>query len=319
MASKLALLIIALLGVGCFQLAAALRPPVDLVCCPTSKTYLKTPQTPTALMTYPGSGNTWVRHIIETLSGYHTTSVYCDKTLTPVFKAECDHMTMYNQSIAVKTHKLRYCSRWEKAIVVIRNPLHSIRGEYQRLNTHSHTGFVDPEDWDWEDWYDTSSRMCANWTQMFAEVFGNADKPGCAQHSNYKVFFYEDLKTPSGALNPYFLDELLRWFVIDKADSFYDCALKFNKGQYARQLPADHPAARLLNDTETLRRFDAAGCMAAFNSYNSRFPHLQQPLEANEVTYPSNAVVRFTNLMQHQLESASLVAAVGSTTIQTLS
>lgn len=280
MLSKRSLLFtLALLGVGWVQLAAALRPPVEIVCCPVTKTYLQAPRTPTALMSYPGSGNTWIRHIIETLTGYHTTSVYCDITLRPVFTAECDHPGKYNQSIVVKTHKLKYCSRWERAIVVLRDPLYSIRGEYQRLNTHSHTGFVEPEDWDWEDWYEASYRMCASWTQMFAEVFGTAEKPGCAAQSDYKVVFYEDIKTPSGDLNPQFLDELLRWFDIDKADSFYDCALKFNKGHYARALPADHPAARLLNDTETLRRFDAAGCTAAFNSYRSRFPHLQQPLD----------------------------------------
>lgn len=257
------------------------RPPVEVVCCPTSRTYLHEAQPSTALMTYPGSGNTWVRHIIETLTGYHTTSVYCDKTLQPVFKAECDHSDRFNMSIVVKTHKLKYCARWGRAIVVIRNPLHSIRGEYQRLNTHSHTGLVDPEDWDWEDWYDTSTRMCENWTRMFAEVFGDTGRPGCAATpgNNYKVFFYEDLKTPSGALNPYFLDELLSWFGIDKSSSFHDCALKFNKGHYARELPADHPAAMLLNDTETLSRFARSGCMAAFESYWQRFPHLPQPLE----------------------------------------
>jgi hypothetical protein len=231
-------------------------------------------------MSYPGSGNTWVRHIIETLTGYHTTSVYCDKTLAPVFKAECDHSDKYNHSIVVKTHKLKYCSRWNRAIVVIRNPLHSIRGEYQRLNTHSHTGYVDSEDWDWQDWYDVSTRMCESWTRMFQEVFGSDTTPGCATQSNYKVFFYEDLKTAAGSLNPYFLDELLAWFGIQKPDSFYDCALKFNKGHYARELPPDHPAARLLNDTETLRRMDEAGCMKTFESYLQRFPRLQQPLES---------------------------------------
>lgn len=160
--------------------------------------------------------------------------------------------------------------------------MHSIRGEYQRMNTRSHTGFVDANDWDWEDWYHVSTKMCRDWADMFGAVFGTAEKPGCAQLPNYnmKVFFYEDLKTPSGALNPYFLDELLSYFGINKTDSFYDCAVRNHKGSYARQLPEDHPAARLSNDTDTLQRFDAAGCMAAYNAYKSRFPHLQQPLES---------------------------------------
>lgn len=100
-------LLVTVLGLGWSPFALAARPAVGVTCCPTYKTYLKTPQTPTALITYPGSGNTWVRHIIETVTGYHTTSVYCDKTLVPVFKAECDMPDKYNQSIVVKTHRLR--------------------------------------------------------------------------------------------------------------------------------------------------------------------------------------------------------------------
>ena len=34
-----------------------------------------------ALISYPGSGNTWTRGIIERLSGYFTGSVYADKSL----------------------------------------------------------------------------------------------------------------------------------------------------------------------------------------------------------------------------------------------
>lgn len=176
----------------------------------------------------------------------------------------------------------RYCHLWKNAVIIVRNPLHSIRGEYHRKNTWSHTGFVDAKDWDWQDWYHVSTKMCRDWADAFAVVFGAPNKQGCAQipNNNMKVFFYEDLKTPTGVLNPYFLDELLSYFGIDKEDSFYDCALRNHKGSYARRLPADHPAAMLLNDTQTLQNFEAAGCMAAFQSYRDKFLHLQQPLES---------------------------------------
>lgn len=150
------------------------------------------------------------------------------------------------------------------------------------MNTRSHTEYVDAKDWDWDDWYHVSTKMCRDWTDMFAAVFGTQHKDGCAQRPGYdmKVFFYEDLKTPTGALNPYFLDELLSYLKIPKDDSFYDCAIRNHKGSYARELPADHPAARLLNDTETLRRFDEAGCLKAYDSYRAKFAALQQPLES---------------------------------------
>ena len=38
-------------------------------------------QSPMALATFPGSGNTWIRGLIERLTGYFTGSVYGDREL----------------------------------------------------------------------------------------------------------------------------------------------------------------------------------------------------------------------------------------------
>ena len=38
-------------------------------------------QSPMALATFPGSGNTWIRGLIERLTGYFTGSVYGDQQL----------------------------------------------------------------------------------------------------------------------------------------------------------------------------------------------------------------------------------------------
>ena len=35
----------------------------------------------TSLSSYPGSGNTWVRYLIEEYTGYYTGSIYTDKNL----------------------------------------------------------------------------------------------------------------------------------------------------------------------------------------------------------------------------------------------
>ncbi|WIA21900.1 hypothetical protein OEZ85_004270 [Tetradesmus obliquus] len=232
-------------------------------------------------MTFPGSGNTWVRHIIETLTGYHTSSVYCDKFLQPVFKAECDDSFNWDKSIAVKTHM--FSCWWKRAIVIIRHPLRAIMGDYQRLRTgRSHTGVVDPQQWNWDDWYGLSTRQCLRWTAQFQRIFGTATSPGCGNATEFKVFFYEDLKTASGELNPYFLEELLDWFGIPKDDSFFECALMNNKGSFARKLPSNHPATKILNDTETHRRMTEAGCLQAYDYLSSKFPHLKQPQQQQQ-------------------------------------
>lgn len=193
-----------------------------------------------------------------------------------MFKAECDDPPLWDNSIAVKTHM--FSCWWNRGIVVIRHPLRAIMGEYQRLRTgQSHTGVVDPKSWSWQDWYSTSTNQCKKWTAHFQRIFGNATTPGCGASTNFKVFFYEDLKTEAGQLNPYFLDELLTWFNISKEDSFYDCALVNNKGSFARKLPPDHPATKILNDTITHQRMTDAGCLPLYDELSQRFPHLKQP------------------------------------------
>lgn len=46
-----------------------------------SRRTLKNSLPPVALASFPGSGNTWVRHLIETASGIYTGSVYKDANL----------------------------------------------------------------------------------------------------------------------------------------------------------------------------------------------------------------------------------------------
>lgn len=45
----------------------------------------------TAFASYPRSGNSYVRSLIERATGYQTSSVYCDRALETVFKGECNH------------------------------------------------------------------------------------------------------------------------------------------------------------------------------------------------------------------------------------
>jgi hypothetical protein len=44
-----------------------------------------------ALSSFPGAGNTWVRHLIELVTGYYTGSFYFDGTLYNRGEAECEH------------------------------------------------------------------------------------------------------------------------------------------------------------------------------------------------------------------------------------
>jgi hypothetical protein len=87
----------------------------------------------TALISFPRSGNTWLRTLIEKSTGYQTSSVYCDTKL-PSFKAEC----IQSNRFLKKTHEenitviIQNRSRnYDQFIYLVRNPFDAILSYYQ--------------------------------------------------------------------------------------------------------------------------------------------------------------------------------------------
>eukprot|EP00731_Ephydatia_muelleri_P032768 Em0024g312a len=121
---------------------------------------------PIALASFPGSGNTWVRGLLQRATGVCTGGIYCDKTLRVT-----DHPGESIRSgavLVVKTHDplprwtggkyLRYhpymdqygkvenIPLFQSAILLIRNPFHALVSEWNRIGTEkeldSHTSHV---------------------------------------------------------------------------------------------------------------------------------------------------------------------------------
>ena len=66
------------------------------------------------LLSFPGSGNTWLRKLVEDATGYQTTTVERgDKQLAKHFIGEYDHPHS-GRSIIVKTHWFGYIQQWYK-------------------------------------------------------------------------------------------------------------------------------------------------------------------------------------------------------------
>jgi len=130
---------------------------------------------PPLLLSYPGSGNTFLRTLLEYATGLHSCSIYMtDKELQNVFPGEhiCDRkcgiikghptdfiirgqMDLKNQLTKKgdKRDKLRGTSKFmrrkcakggiqhfSKAIFLIRDPFPSILSDFQRVATNSHEG-----------------------------------------------------------------------------------------------------------------------------------------------------------------------------------
>ena len=113
-------------------------------------------------MSYPGSGNTWTRILLEDITGIYTGSIYKDGSLTRGgFKGEGTN-PMKGQTMIVKSHfpsnqKVMHAA---KAIIfVVRNPFDAIIAEYKRRRGHGHTSVVRETVFKDKMWLDVSSTL----------------------------------------------------------------------------------------------------------------------------------------------------------------
>ncbi|XP_060085643.1 sialate:O-sulfotransferase 1-like [Ylistrum balloti] len=97
------------------------------------------------LLSYPGSGNTWTRHLIQQLTGYCTGTVYCDKYLHGHgFPGECvfpnqnaKHACIVYKSHYYETNKLK---QFHKAVILIRNPYDAFKAFFNWMYGKSLSG-----------------------------------------------------------------------------------------------------------------------------------------------------------------------------------
>lgn len=97
-----------------------------------------------ALASFPGSGNTWLRYLLQQATGILTGSVYKDYGLLKSgFPAE----SISNASVLlVKTHEWgsHVWEKFGKAILLVRDPAKAILAEFNR-QSGGHVGFASPD------------------------------------------------------------------------------------------------------------------------------------------------------------------------------
>uniref|UniRef100_A0A3Q2XPW4 WSC domain containing 1 n=1 Tax=Hippocampus comes TaxID=109280 RepID=A0A3Q2XPW4_HIPCM len=117
-----------------------------------------------ALSSFPGAGNTWVRHLIELMTGYYTGSFYFDGTLySKGFKGEKDFWRS-GRSICVKTHESgkKEIEMFDSAILLIRNPYRSLMAEFNR-KCAGHLGHASDAQWKSKEWPEFVSSYAPWW------------------------------------------------------------------------------------------------------------------------------------------------------------
>lgn len=141
-----------------------------------------------ALASYPGSGNTWLRHLMEHSTGIYTGSVYVDKKLmSGGFHGEGTDF-MKKTVLGVKMHR---CSRkelhvFESVILLVRNPYNAMVSEWHRYHTSYHKGTVDLNTFRTKEWEEFVEEESSHWERMMRN---------CLKDRQRKlVIFYENLQ-----------------------------------------------------------------------------------------------------------------------------
>ncbi len=98
----------------------------------------------TFLVSYPSSGSTWLRHLIQQATGFYTGSQYMDRDLKG--KGFLGEGIWDDSCLTIKTHYPYITDSLPlvptHAILLIRKPLEAFKSEFHRAITRNHTGVV---------------------------------------------------------------------------------------------------------------------------------------------------------------------------------
>ncbi|XP_070572868.1 sialate:O-sulfotransferase 2-like [Ptychodera flava] len=177
-----------------------------------------------ALASFPGSGNTWVRHIIERATGIYTGSFYTDGELFKKgFKGEREHWKKRN-TVVVKTHDFsqEHIKDYDAVVLIIRNPYKAMIAEHNR-KFGGHTGYATEDKYtkgtEWTDFVMGKSRTWTNtalmWMQHCPKVL---------------VIHYEDLLSDINSQ----LHRLLTFLNIEISQERLLCAELNSSGKFKR-------------------------------------------------------------------------------------
>ncbi|XP_063695532.1 WSCD family member AAEL009094 [Culicoides brevitarsis] len=209
----------------------------------------------TALVSFPGSGNTWLRYLLQQSTGILTGSVYKDYGLLKSgFPAE----SISNSSVLViKTHEWgpNAWAPFSKAILLVRDPKKAILAEFNR-QSGGHVGFASPDRYK-----RTKGRY---WNQFVANKLWAWEQTNLAWARNFTgdtlVVYYDKLVDDvEGTLRA-----ILNFINFPVDEDLLSCAILRQEGIYRRKkriMPFDPftPAMHVVIDEKRTEVYGALG------------------------------------------------------------
>ncbi|KAJ3650725.1 hypothetical protein Zmor_017375 [Zophobas morio] len=205
-----------------------LRPPLrrsKIQWCSELK-YMDPPKPPVALVSFPGSGNTWLRYLLQQATGYFTGSIYKDYGLLKNgFPAE---YVSNGSVLVVKTHEWGQDARkiFSKAVLLVRAPGAAIQAEFNR-QSGGHIGFASPDRYKrtkGKYWQQFVTDKLESWKQTNLDWLYNFTGPT-------HVIFYEQLVDNL----EHTLKSIIEFLDISVDASLFRCAIERKEGIYRRK------------------------------------------------------------------------------------
>ena len=241
-----------------------------------SRKYLENNQSriPPVLYTFPGSGNTWTRLLVEYGTGVYTGSIYDDFRLVKFLPGEtkCDssvsvikaHIGLgvkhplsftYNEiekdkytlnlksanNKCLKSGITTFCN----AIFIVRDPFAAIWSQYQLQRTNSHSGIITTKSFDLNSWRNALRMLAVEYLNMLTVDYPRMES--VVGKDNVVFIRYEDLvnvTTRTKSLKEIIRATGLQIFLSSSSLSEYDqeqerleCAFKLSVTDGTRRSP----------------------------------------------------------------------------------
>ncbi|KAK4312022.1 hypothetical protein Pmani_016515 [Petrolisthes manimaculis] len=168
---------------------------------------------PVRLVSFPCSGNTWFRYLVESATGIFTGSVYNDKYLYKRgYRGELEvpdngktllqktHAFTYTIKEYLSNFKKRYSNNelFHPAILLIRNPARGIISFYKFTVSESHTGQIDEKHFHSEEFHRLFNIWLAHWESLVLDRLLGSRAPV------YVVYYEELVASPLHTLRQVF-------------------------------------------------------------------------------------------------------------------
>ncbi|XP_039251259.2 sialate:O-sulfotransferase 1-like [Styela clava] len=217
----------------------------------------------TGLVSTPGCGNTWTRHLIEQATGLWTGSVYHDEQL---YQGGLDgefEKCRTNSTIVIKAHQPRHAEncRFDRVILLVRDLNRAFLSEFNRRSSGSHVGVADSKVFPTKRWTNMILKdgirlmnLNINWIELYVgddKKMKNTQNPFIAPANFWKnllLVSYERLKKDS-------VEELRRIITFLKLPVFREhCLQKNSEGEFRRQESKSQTSLACFYDKPEIRQ-----------------------------------------------------------------